>query len=175
METDGRWVTMRGARVFIRTGQSPMDAFIRRQTQKNVFEKLKEKYPNGEVTTANGIERIDLPINAELKDNYIYGKDYTTTTQEELKNLPVRMTTFGNYGTASSIYKNQRELIKDIEKTYGGFREYTDNGNIKYSISSEGEIGEFYLYRDSFAKGGWVWKDANDNIVKGYEYKGKNN
>ena len=32
MEENGRWVTMNGARVFIKEGQSPMDAFIRRKT-----------------------------------------------------------------------------------------------------------------------------------------------
>ena len=53
MEENGRWVTMNGTHVFVKDGQSPMDAFIRQKANKQT-EKEPEGFENSKIRDENG-------------------------------------------------------------------------------------------------------------------------
>ena len=171
-DAGGVWRTVGGRRIFIKDGQDLEDAMRESgkfENNNKKFDELKEKFKDEEITTDNGIEVIHLQkIPYELNSG---PGGYNDTTQNELNKNPVMLNTYSDMGTTCNIYKNKSDLLKDVEKSYGGFKQYTDGRKIMYGIASASGIGEYYLYRDSMMKSGWVWKDANDTPVSGYEYK----
>lgn len=79
---DGRWVTINGAHVFVKDGQSPMDAFIRQKTiskskrNKNIV--YEEKYKNADIQiliTKKGYT-YKTKLDGEKKFFYDEGYDY---------------------------------------------------------------------------------------------------
>lgn len=201
MEEEGRWITTKyGAKVFIKNTSDYMNNLLKSgQTLKlndmkskgdERFQELKNMYPNAQIyEMGNGYEEIaihDQDLIDEFDYNYETGTykqrgRYNDTTQSELNSLPVslnmRWRDDYNYQDHQShyIYRNKTDLMKGI-KQFGGLDDMTDHGRIYYSISSQSGIGEYYLVRDRFAKGGWKWEDANGMEVNGKEWMeiGKN-
>lgn len=179
------WITINGVHRPLFEGETSRDVYNRLKEQYNKpkslkekaqkrFDKLKEKYEDiGNVEKSNGIEYIELKPDAPFQEYENHGR-YNDTTQEELNNLPVRFTLYGDSGRYSYIYKNRREWKKNMKESYGGLSQVTDNGRLNYSISSESGIGEYYCERDSNTKGGWKWFDANYDTVKGTEIRKTN-
>ena len=76
MQEGGRWVTINGRHVFVKNGQSPMDAFIRQEAkseqQKQVEKEQLKQEANAKIEELNNF----------VKDNAIYGQ-YMTGSQAE--------------------------------------------------------------------------------------------
>ena len=184
----GRWVTINGRHVFIDTNQY-MNSFIKgkgydamqKQKGDERFEELKQMYPNAEVHDLyGGYQEIgvgDQDLIDEFDYDYPKRKErgyYKDTTQKILNEMPcslnMRWRDDYNYENHQShyIYRNKSDLFKAI-KMFGGLDEITDHGRLNYSITSESGIGEYYLVRDKYTKGGWRWEDVNGDIVNGRE------
>ena len=191
-----RWVTLKdGRKVKIKSTSEYMNNLIRNGVGTKLndikaksderYKQLKEMYSNAEVyDLSDGVEEIaihDQDLIDEFGYNYETGTFkkrgfYRDTTQEELNNMPVALTMRwrGDYDyqdhQSHYIYKNKTDLMKGI-KQFGGLKEMTDKGRIYYSISSQSGIGEYYLVRERYAKGGWKWEDCNGMEVMGKEWQ----
>lgn len=95
-------------------------------------------------------------------ESYLFAKDVTS---KELSSNEVKFVTYGDDGKHENVFNNLTELFKYVDQC-GGFRSFK---GIMWSIVSEYKGSEFYYVRDSFAKGGWKWEDANGDPVE-YEY-----
>ena len=91
-------------------------------------------------------------------------KEWYETTPQQLDKEPIALITYGNGSPYMNIYKNRNDLMKSVNKEYGGFKEFGDGPKIIMNMNNE-----FFLTRDKYSKGGWVWKDANGMRVKGSE------
>lgn len=183
---DGNWVTIHGHRVFIRTkGAKLKEKTILSLNPRAVGDKrmqqLREKYPNATYENQDGVEKLFFADESLKEDetNWEFPSagrgNYKDTTQQQLNNMPIAMNFYwtddwsGQSRQSHYIYRDKAQMMKDI-KMYGGMNELTDNGRIKYTITSESGLGEYYLMRDKMYKGGWVWEDSNVMKVKGYEF-----
>lgn len=181
MNEEGRWVTIAGRKVFIRTKRADLKektllSLNPRAKGDKRMQELKEKYPNGEYSNENGVEKIalhDQSLDDELSPFAYMYNNYHSTTQQELNNMPISLNIYytDGYGInhqSHYIYRDKSQLFKDV-KTYGGLSDMTDGGKMPYTIHSESGIGEYYLDRDKFTKGGWVWQDGSGYNVNGRE------
>lgn len=195
-DKSGRWVTLKnGKHIFIDTSKY-MNSFIKGKGYNNMmkkkgddrFEQLKQMYPNAQVNELyGGYEEIvihDQPLideystysweTGEYNPNALERGYYKDVTQKMLNEMPVSFNTRWrsdyDYQDHEShyIYRNKADMMKAI-KSFGGIEQMTDNGKIHYSIESQAGLGEYYLYRDKYTKGGWKWEDVNGDTVKGRE------
>ena len=90
-------------------------------------------------------------------------------TQQELNDGKFNLITY-NQDNTRNIYEfdNKTELNRYI-KSIGGYSAFEG----KYSIMSNTKEGDFYYVRNKSSQGGWVWKDVNGNLVKGWSDKSK--
>lgn len=115
----------------------------------------------------------------DLQSGYQPGvqwKDANNTTLKELNEAPIVFTNYTDNGIYMNIYKNRNEMMKSIQREYGGFKEFTGSSSgsgSRYSISSLVGGGDFFLERYKYAKGGWRWMDGNGNWVEGFEKQWK--
>lgn len=102
MEEDGRWVTMNGVHIFIKDGQSPMDAFIRNQTENKKTEKAKNLN------------------NTEYEDLCKKFADSLTKEEKELIN---------SYGVGGGYSSDLNDPSwRDVERTY----RFSDNNKLGF-------------------------------------------
>lgn len=111
-----------------------------------------------ELKLVSKVSDQDLDEAWEDYDTHAFANDVTV---EELNNNPCSFVTYGSAGRVENKFDNLKEVFKYV-KECGGFNQLKD---IKWSIESEYKGGEFYLYRDRFAKGGWQWQDVNGSFV----------
>lgn len=110
-----------------------------------------------------GIHQIQ--IDGEEANNFIQNipfKEYYETTPEQLDKEPIALVIYSNGQPYMNIYKNRSDLMKSVKNEYGGFKEFGDGRKIIMNMNNE-----YFLVRKRYAKGGWVWKDANGLDVKG--------
>ena len=90
-------------------------------------------------------------------------------SQEELDSGKIDLITY-NTDDTRNVYEfdNKTELNKYI-KSIGGYSAFEG----KYTIMSNTKEGEFYYTRDKSSQGGWIWRDANNDLVKGWMNKSK--
>lgn len=90
-------------------------------------------------------------------------------SQEELDSGKIDLITY-NTDDTRNVYEfdNKTELNKYI-KSIGGYSAFEGN----YTIMSNTKEGEFYYTRDKSSQGGWIWRDANNDLVKGWMSKSK--
>lgn len=125
MNEDGRWITINGTHVFVKKGQNPMDAFIRKQTElknkkySSFFDKEldegRNNLPEDEIS-----EKINIGTMMSEK-----GKKYTLSAQEINLSSPyvgkrfIRKITAtndkGNSAILSFYTKNNELIIKHLE------------------------------------------------------------
>ena len=95
MNENGRWVTMNGRHVFIKDGQSPMDAFIRQKGKEpkeyvdtykyGIDEESDDAYDEYVEMSDESYNNLDDGYYQEIKDNYV-GNEYSYTINENLRN-----------------------------------------------------------------------------------------
>lgn len=132
---------------------------------------LKNKNPNSSLNVeiyANSLNKLDQQIESYIGkdldedwDEYITHAYANDVTPKELNSNPVKFITYGEDGPYTNEFGNLRSLFKYIEQC-GGFRSFK---GIQWAIQSNYKGGEFYLYREKYARGGWQWRDVNDDIV----------
>ena len=91
-------------------------------------------------------------------------KEWYETTPQQLDKEPIALVVYSNGSPYMNIYKNRNDLMTSVKKEYGGFNEFGKDPKIIMNMNNE-----YFLTRDKYAKGGWVWKDANGLRVKGSE------
>lgn len=122
---------------------------------------LKRTYKNN--LTTDGIHQIQ--INGEQARNLINSLEvghYNDTTQDELNDKPIALITYVNGEPYMNIYENKKSLMSSVKNEYGGWSQLGDSKRTIMSMDKE-----YYLVRDTYAKGGWVWRDTNNEDVKG--------
>lgn len=139
MEEDGMWVTINGAHVFIKEGQSPMDAFIKQKGGTNeqsreeikkeivdivnsgqVFEfspgptmTLCSRYENGEYT--NLYSSGDSPMSAFEKEIVPYLSDRFVVVEDNVGKIP-RHSRFKKYGyrKVGEIKATEKDIMQGV-------------------------------------------------------------
>ena len=187
-----RWITLKDGRHIKIDTNKYMNSQIRGLDYKKLqeerasrrFQELKDMYPNAEVHELyGGYEEIAID-DQELVDEFAYNwetdarpktRGYANDTSQKMLNempcsLNLRWRSDYDYQNHQShyIYKNKSDMMKAI-KNFGGLDDITDHGRLNYSITSESGIGEYYLVRDKYTKGGWKWEDCNGDVVSGRE------
>ena len=83
MNEDGKWITINGAHVFLKEGQSPMDAFVRQKTQKKeITQEDINEYKNSAPDDAIAEFADDFGITEEEAEKILYGgKEDTSKNQ----------------------------------------------------------------------------------------------
>lgn len=92
-----------------------------------------------------------------LKESYVYANE---VTNKELNSNPVKFVTYGDERREIE-FNNLSDLFKYINQC-GGFNSFK---GIRWSVMSEYKGSEFYLVRNSYARGGWIWEDVNGSHV----------
>lgn len=114
MEENGRWITINGAHIFLKDGQSPMDAFIRQNVQDNSTDDATsyDTQKNGKLTRNKMIKYLD-DVKEKIKNDLDTNEQFQDYTQAEKNNI---LSTIPNYNNA---LLNMRYLgfgMVDIEK-----------------------------------------------------------
>lgn len=123
-------------------------------------------------TYRGGIEQItiygrdnDYDRNREI-ERLMHGqyKSRYDVTQEELNKSPIAIWTMRTHDYY--VFNSKADMDKTIKNVYGG---YNQLGKLHkdYLITTASGKGEFYLERDRYAKGGFVWKDTDGLEVSG--------
>ena len=113
--------------------------------------------------TEDGIPQVQM--DGEEAERYIQNipfKEYDQTTQEQLDKEPIALVIYSNGQAYMNIYENRSQLMKSIKNEYGGFKQLGDSPKVIMNMNNE-----YFLTRRKYAKGGWVWEDANGRDVKG--------
>lgn len=123
------------------------------------------------IVTKNKDAKFEDGTYPRIVENNVQPNDYSKTsanivnnhTQETLNNVPATLITYNDDGTQNRYtYADRGQLLQAVKKEYGGFNKI---GN-KYSIQTTPENGEFNLVRSKLAKGGWEWRNSNNEFVQ---------
>lgn len=116
MNEDGVWRTINGARVFIKNGETPMDAFIRQQSKSKSEKQKKQKEREKIVKKINDLENTEL-----AGGRYSFKLKLKDASDEVLKNVYYAL-------DDDYIRPYEGKYAPDItKKTYNKLREISKN------------------------------------------------
>lgn len=126
----GRWVTINGTHVYIKDGQSPMDAFIRQKSGSKIHTYSTDAY-SGQVNMVKEIRDSNDNVIAKLEYSEFEGKAYIDMIETTEK--------YKRQGLAT-------KLLDDLRKEYGD--------NIEYGYSTQEGTKFLNAYFKKRHKGG---------------------
>lgn len=159
---NGKWITINGRHIFLKEGQSPMDAFIRKQKGPTDYAEGDLKESNSKYEFKDGkivkVKETTKYVNADGSEiNFINEKDYKVQTKEFYDSL--------NEEEKNTLYK----YISEPSWFYSTNPIYVNN-NGKENIKIVNDI--FKNKAKTFEKDTLVFRrsyETEDEIIKGFK------